>query len=351
MTASRLRAAVVGCGGIAYEHLPFLADSEQACLAAVCDRSAALAETASSRFGAEAAFTDLEDMLAGARPDVVHVLTPPHTHDAIVRSALAAGAHVICEKPMTGTAAETAALLDCAASTGKTLVESRNMLFNDSVVEILRLIREGRLGTVVECDILLAVDFLTGPFGDTNLSGPAVLLPGGAIHDFLPHLVYLFQAFAGVEDVAVVTGQLLNRSRNARAGYDFIDALVDSGKVRGRLRIASDVNPASFIVAVRGTEASLETDLYNPALVINGPPNIRKRSPLGQIRNGRRLVRAGLSNFRNKVMQHGTMHGMPRMLEAIYAALLDGRDPPITPRQMLATARMTDALLSLGARS
>ena len=348
MTAPPLRAVVVGCGAIAYEHLPFLASSGQAVLVGVCDRSAALAEAARDRFKAAAAYTDYDTMLAEARPDIVHVLTPPQTHDALVRAALAAGAHVICEKPMTGTAAETEALLQCAAQAGHTLTESRNLLFNDPLIELIGLIGDGRLGDIIECDILLSVDFLSGPFGDRNLSGPAVALPGGAIHDFLPHLVYVFQALTGVGDIAEVYGVMQSRSDNPRAGYDFLDALIDAGSVRGRLRIASDVEPASFTVTVRGSRATAETDFYNPGLLFHGPPNVGKRSALGQIANGRRLICAGFTNFRDKVMQHGPMHGMGRMLDAIYSAIRNAGPMPITPEQMIDTARLTDRLIALG---
>lgn len=348
MTAPPLRAGVVGCGGIAYEHLPFLATSPQARLVAVCDRSAALAGAALDRFGAEAAHTDVASMLDAAKLDIVHVLTPPHTHGAIVRASLAAGAHVLCEKPMTGRAEDTAALLACAETAGRVLVESRNMMFNDAVVELIKLIAAGTLGNVVECDILLSVDFLSGPFGDRNLDGPAVALPGGAIQDFLPHLAYLFQAFTGVGDEVDVQGVLLNLSDNPRAGYDFLDALIQAKPVRGRLRITSDVQPSSFGVVVRGTQATVETDLYNPTLLFRGPPNVGKRSALGQMANGGRLIRSGFENFRSKVMQHGTMHGMPRMLDAIYSAIRSGGPLPYTAAQMISTARLTDRLVALG---
>ena len=342
-----LRAAVIGCGAIAYEHLPYLATSRQARLVAVCDRSPAMAKAAQSRFGAEACYGDVAMLLAEARPDIVHVLTPPHSHDAIVRQALAAGSHVICEKPMTGTAAETEALLGAAQSAGRVLMESRNLLFNDAVLDLQRLIAAGRLGRVVECDILLTLNFLAGPFGDENLTGPSVLLPGGAIQDFLPHLTYLFLSLTGVETVGEVRGFLANRSGNPRAVFDFLDTLLDAGPVRGRLRIATDVQPDAFRIALRGTMASVETDLYNPFLRLDGAPNTGKRAPLGQIANGFGLIRAGLANFRNKVMQHGTTHGLPRMLDAIYTAIRTGGALPFTPREMLATARLTDRIVAL----
>lgn len=345
-----LRAAVIGCGAIAYEHLPFISGSSRSRLVAVCDRSAALANAAAERFNGEASFIELETMLATANPEVVHVLTPPHTHAEIVKAALAAGAHVICEKPMTGTARETAALLDAAAAAGRVLQESRNLLFNDSIIAIRRLIAEGRLGRVAECEVMLSLDFLSGPFGDRNLSGPAVRLPGGAAHDFIPHLAYLFLELGCVSDVDEVHGIFANRSGNPRAGFDFLDALIVAQNVRGRLRIATDTAPDAFRVIVRGTAASVETDLYNPFMRIEGTPNVGKRAPLGQIVAGIDLIGAGLTGMRNKIIQHGPMHGLPRMLEAIYAALAKGTLPPFTNGEILATARLTDRLVALGNR-
>ena len=69
---------------------------------------------------------------------------------------------------------------------------------------------------------------------------------------------------------------------------------------------------------------------------------------VGQVANGGQLKRAGWTNLRNKIMQHGTMHGLPRMIEAIYRALLDGTPMPITPAEMIATARLCDRLVALG---
>lgn len=346
--ARTLRAAVIGCGAIAYEHLPFLIKSPRVRVVALCDRSPAFAAAAAERFGVEDCFLEVPTMLSVARPDVVHVLTPPDTHGHIVHQALAAGAHVICEKPMTGTARETSELLDAAAAVGRVLQESRNLLFNDPIINLQRLIAAGRLGRVRECEVQLSLDFLSGPFGDTNLAGPAVNLPGGAAHDFIPHLAYLFLTLGGVSEVHDVRGILANRSGNARVGFDSLEALLDAGHVRGRLRIATDTAPSELKVIVRGSRATAETDLYNPFMRIEGAPNQGKRAPLGQVISGVGLVRAGLSGLRNKIMQHGAMHGMPRMLDAIYTALRQGTPPPFSHSDMLETARLTDQLIALG---
>jgi predicted dehydrogenase len=344
----RLRTAVIGCGAIANEHLGFLAKSPMVELAGVCDTSPITASFTKNRFRAEKCFTDASVMLNEVRPDVVHILTPPQTHASLIRMSLEAGAHVICEKPMTGDASETEALLAEAKACGKILVESRNLLFNDVTLAIDRLFQEGMLGSVREVDVLLSLDLTAGPFGDLNLSGPGVALPAGAVHDFLPHLAYLFLHFLGDPmDVTGVKGFLENRSGNSRVGYDHLDVVIEAAEGRGRLRIASDVSPPAFRLIVRGTERSVETDFYNPFLRIEGGANVGKRAPLEQLGSGLSLAGAGIRNFVDKVRQHGPYHGMPRMLEKVYRAIRDGQEPPISDFKIVATARLVDRIVTL----
>lgn len=342
-----IKASVIGCGAIAHEHLGYLSTSPRVSLEAVCDTSFAVASFMRDRFGARALYTDAAAMLAEVRPQVVHILTPPHTHASLIRLSLEAGADVICEKPMTGSAAETEALLDEANRHRRVLIESRNMLFNDVALTIDEMIREGQLGSVREVDVLISLDLTAGPFGDLNLAGPGVALPAGAVHDFLPHLCYLFLHFAGQQDVDRTSGFLENRSGNARVGYDHLDVLIEAGKTRGRLRIAADIAPPAFGLIVRGTERSVQTDFFNPFLRVEGGPNVGKRAPLEQVLSGLSLARAGVRNFRDKVSRHGPYHGIPRMLDAVYSSLQRSETPPITPAEILATARMIDRVVAL----
>ena len=348
MTGERISAGVIGCGAIANEHLGYLARSTRVRLVAVCDASAATAAFARDRFKAEACFTDAARMLADARPEIVHILTPPHTHAALIEQSLAVGANVICEKPMTGTAAESEALLASAEGAGKWLIESRNYLYNDPVRRLKAATVDGTIGDPVEVDLMLSLDFLSGPFGDRNLDGEAVRVPGGAVHDFLPHLAYLFLHFSGHEGpVDDVRGWLGNLSGNRRAGFDYLDALVHAGATRGRLKVVSDGHPDMFRVAIRGTKGTVETDLFNPYFRFDGAPNVGKRASLGQLRLAREMTRSAWRNLRDKVLQHGTYHGLPRMLDAIYRSHQQGAPPPISAADMIATARFVDLLISL----
>lgn len=341
-----MRVAVIGCGAISHEHLGFLSSSPRVELVSVCDRSPASATFARQRYGAHHASTDAAEVLASDL-DVVHVLTPPETHPDLVEAAIDAGAHVVVEKPMAPTAGETARLLEHSARAGRSIVESHNLLFNDPVLAVGRLVRSGRLGSLREVDILLSLDLTAGPFGDLNLDGPGVELPAGAVHDYLPHLGYLFLHFASDAPLDAVTGRLGNLSGNPRVGFDHLDVLVTAGDVRGRLRLASDLAPDTFRLVVRGTSGWVETDLYNPYLRIADEHDGGRRGPLEQLRSGTRLALASFTNARDKVLQHTPYHGLPRMLDAVYAALQTGQQPPITPRQILATAELADRVVSL----
>ena len=109
----------------------------------------------------------------------------------------------------------------------------------------------------------------------------------------------------------------------------------------------AEVETDGLRVYLRGTDACAEADLYNPYLRFEGAPNIGKRYPFGQMRSGLGMVTAGMANLANKIAQHGVMHGMTRMLEAVYAAIREGRDPPVSGDDMLATARLTDQIVAL----
>src|SRR3954471_10856967 len=152
-----LRAAVIGTGKISEEHLRYLGSDPGVVLAGVCDLSPSLAKYAAARFKAGAAFSDSGAMLREARPDVVHVLTPPHTHAALVTDALNAGAHVVVEKPVAPTNAQFRELWRLAEGRGRRIVEDHNYRFNEPVLAIERLVRAGELGDVREVDVRMAL--------------------------------------------------------------------------------------------------------------------------------------------------------------------------------------------------
>ena len=114
-----MRVALVGLGDAGLTlHLPALAGMSDATVVGVCDLDAARRERAAASCGAPA-FADFDVMLAVSAPDVVIVATPPDTHAAHCFRALAAGAHVLCEKPFVSSAGEAERVLAAADAAGR----------------------------------------------------------------------------------------------------------------------------------------------------------------------------------------------------------------------------------------
>ena len=105
------RVAVIGCGRIGTQgHLPAFARAAEAglCrLVGACDVDPARAAAAARPYGVPA-FTSAEALLERVGPDVVSIATLPSSHRDLVLQALAAGCHVLCEKPVAMNAAEAA---------------------------------------------------------------------------------------------------------------------------------------------------------------------------------------------------------------------------------------------------
>ena len=120
---SKLRVGIIGCGGIANnKHMPSIKTAGLADMVAFCDIDLERAEKAAKTFGDEAArvFTDYKELLK-EELDAVYVCTPNRSHAAITVSALHAGKHVMCEKPMALNYEEASTMIEAKKETGKIL--------------------------------------------------------------------------------------------------------------------------------------------------------------------------------------------------------------------------------------
>ena len=136
-----MRAAIVGTGGIADVHRRLIRDLG-AELVAVCGRSLGAAQS----FGDGVAYDNLAAMLREQKPDVLHICTPNHLHADQALAAFAAGAHVVCEKPMATSSAEASRMIDAAHKARRKGAVTYNYRGYPLVAELRRRIRRGDFG-------------------------------------------------------------------------------------------------------------------------------------------------------------------------------------------------------------
>ena len=129
----KLRAAVIGVGYLGRYHAEKYAACEGVKLVGVADTNEARAGEIAARHGCRAV-TDFRELLPEA--DLVSVVVPTDAHYSVASACLAAGLHVLVEKPITRTVEEADALVALAAARGLRLAVGHLERFNPAFVEL-----------------------------------------------------------------------------------------------------------------------------------------------------------------------------------------------------------------------
>jgi predicted dehydrogenase len=154
--------AVVGTGFGCYTHVRALRASGFDVLALVGRDPAKTAERA-RLFEVPRALHSLGDALAVPGVDAVTIATPPATHAALALETIAAGRHLICEKPFTATLEEARAVLAAAETAGVVHVLGTEFRWDPGQAGLARVVREGAIGTPRMATWLMHVPVLADP--------------------------------------------------------------------------------------------------------------------------------------------------------------------------------------------
>jgi predicted dehydrogenase len=117
-------------------------------LAAIVDPSAASRQRASDIAPAVPTFDDVGEVLADRTIDAVVIATPAPTHAQLTCAALAAGKHVLVEKPLALSVEEADQIAAASATSDRVVLIGHLMVFHPAVVRLRELLRSGALGTL-----------------------------------------------------------------------------------------------------------------------------------------------------------------------------------------------------------
>lgn len=151
---SRIRSAIIGTGNISRSHVDAQRkNSSRTELVAAMDIDAERVDAFCEAHEIPRRYTDVAQMLAQEKPDLVHVCTPPGTHCELTILALEAGAWVYCEKPLTISLAEMDRIEEAEARTGNYCSSVFQWRFGSGGQHLKSLIESGTLGrpTVGNC--------------------------------------------------------------------------------------------------------------------------------------------------------------------------------------------------------
>jgi predicted dehydrogenase len=175
-------------------------------LQVLCGRSAARVAEAAQRLGFSESATDWHGAVSRADVDVVDICTPGDSHREIALAALAAGKHVLCEKPLANTLAEAREMRDAARRAGSVHMVCHNYRRVPAVALAAQLLREGRLGRLRHFRGVYLQDWIVDPSFPRVWRLDKQRAGSGALGDLGSHVVDLARMLVG--EIAEVSALL-----------------------------------------------------------------------------------------------------------------------------------------------
>lgn len=350
-----LRIGIAGCGKIADSHALQIQRISGCEIVAACDREPLMAQQFSERFSVGQCFTGVEELVEVARPDIVHITTPPASHFAIAKHCLENGCHVYVEKPFVLDAHEARILIDLATERGTKLTVGHNYQFNPAARRMRALIKEGYLGGApVHMESYYGYD-LGDPSYARALLGDKQhwvrKLPGKLLQNIISHGVARIAEFlSGVDPSVIATGvpssmlkgmgeeeivdELRVMIRNEEGTTAYFTFSSQMKPVLHEFRIYGPKNGLildqnhEVLLRLRGTKFKSYADFFIPPLV----------SAKQQMANWS----GNLSLFMKRDFHMDA--GMKFLIESFYRSILGDSPVPIPYEEIILTTRIMDKI-------
>jgi predicted dehydrogenase/nucleoside-diphosphate-sugar epimerase len=255
-TSRETRVALVGAGYVSAYHIRALQTLPHVRIVGIADTSVDRAHALAQRFAIPDVFASLSDM-GTARPDVVHVLTPPVSHARLAVEALEMGCDVFVEKPMAPTVAECDEMIAAATRAGRILSVNHSAKDDPAVVRAFELIRRGVCGDVLAVDFYRTSDY--PPYAGGTL--PAAFRHGGyPFQDMGIHALYLMEAFLG--PICDIDVRYRSTDKDPNVFFDEWRGSVACAKGTGAFYLSWSARPIRNEIFVHGTRGDMHIDCF-----------------------------------------------------------------------------------------
>ncbi len=217
---TQVHVAVIGTGYIGVVHVEQLLRLPAVRVIGIADANRDLASSVAGRYGIPRTYADAQAVLADPAVAVVHICTPNHLHYALTRQALLAGKHVLSEKPLALTAAESGEVTRLARERGLATGVNFCYRYYPAVQEAAARVARGDIGAVTHVLGAYLQDWLLYPTDFSWRLDPAQAGASNIMADLGSHWCDLAQFIAGTPIVEVMAElrTILPRRRRPRHG-------------------------------------------------------------------------------------------------------------------------------------
>jgi len=329
--AKPLAVGLIGSGKMGLHHLKAVAASGRATIVGVADPVASAEEMKALLPEGAVVVSSAAELYARARPDVVHIVTPPSTHTSLALEAIDAGCHVYVEKPFTPTADEASRILEHARGRGVKVCAGHQVLFEAPALGVREHLAD--IGRLVHVESYFSFRMVRRTITAVE-----------QVMDILPHAVYpvvdQLRAGTGIADAPI---EILGASLDA-AGETY--ALLRLGNVTAILMVTLNGRPVEQYQNLIGTNGSLRADYIGGFLGKLIGPGTGPGVLLTPYRRALHTI-TGTTRGVTKLIVGGSYPGLRTLVARFYQSIQEGTQPPLTPRSIVDTVAICE---QLGAR-
>jgi len=350
-----LKVAIVGCGKIADAHASHIQYLKGCEIVGVCDREPLMARQLYERFPVKRYFTGLAELLGEARPEVVHITTPPESHFDIARLCLEHGCHVYVEKPFTLDARQAERLVNMADAKGLKLTVGHHWQFSHVSRRMRALIETGYLGgPPVHIESCFGYDLGSQTYARALLGDRqhwVRKLPGQLLQNIISHGIARIVEFLHTDHPEVIAYGFVSPLLKSVGEAEIVDELraliVEKERTTAYFTFSSQMKPVTHALRIYGPKNGLMLDQNHEILLrLRGtklksyadyfvPPAQFATQYLGNL----------LGNARRFCANDFHMDaGMKYLFESFYRSIREGHPVPIPYREILLTAKIMDAI-------
>jgi len=350
-----LKIGIVGCGKIADSHASQIQRIAGCEIVGVCDREPLMAKQLYDRFPIRHHFSDIAEMLAVARPDVVHITTPPASHYELGRLCLESGCHVYIEKPFTLNEGDAKRLLDLANEKNLKITAGHDDQFSHVARRMRDLVRSGYLGGAP----VHMESYYCYELGRTGYAGALLAdrnhwvrrLPGKLLHNIISHGIARIAEFLTSEEPEVIVHGFISPFLRSLGETEITDEL--------RVIVAGDEGTTAYFTFSSQMRPTLhEFRMYGPknGLILDQDretliklPGVRLTSYaekfIPPVKTARQYFGNAATNLKTFLGRDFHMKsGMKYLIESFYSSITHNSPLPISHREILLTARIMDSI-------
>lgn len=352
-----LRIAIVGCGKIADAHAAAISLIPDCEIVGACDNEPLMAKQLCERFRIKQYFQNLDDMLGTARPDVVHITTPPQSHFSLGMQCMKAGCHVYVEKPFTLSSQQASQLIQTATQKDIKLTVGTDEQFSHVAVRMRKLVHDGYLGDPpYHMDVYYCYDLGDERYAKSFLANKAHWLrnlPGQLLQNVISHGIAKIAEFLKADDIRVIahgfTSAFLRRLGEVELIDEVRSVICDGNQTTAYFTFSTQIRPPLREFRVYGTRNGLIIDQDHHAIIrvpgISYKSYLDKFVPLNYY--AREYRRNMFSNARLFLSNNLHMkEGLKRLIELFYESILNNSPLPIPYREILLTTQIMDSMFT-----